>query len=393
MTRIRRGGNPTNNPYSVVAAAGYGGSDRANAVTLIIIIMFALGCIIVGNLNNKQLLSNNGLSTKFIRGSNGKERISNPMNGVKMLPDVVVGGDKRLKLAEDIFKTADEEEEDTDTSIGNPDVQRLYVFDDHMMFHHYNPAKSGEVVEEMLMFHAYVYAQNATYGGCCGDPSLKMTAHETLLAALGLDGVLQFKCPEQYENEEGSSVRRSVIPRQKFHSDDTRVWTPEYVDYLRSLIKYPKRGTSDFTITVHMQRGDSSPCNAKHNGYYRYLPNSHYQSLIDKYYQPNARVIIYTTSAKSFESLEEFRKRGYEVHADASMANSWKDFATSDVMIMSRSDYLMVPAMVAKGLVVYTPFWHHSLRRWKRVPKSIMQQTDEETEHLRTEHCQISSNK
>jgi len=388
MTRIKRTGSARNNPYSVDGGSSSG--SRSNVISIITFVVFTVGCIIyhygfAGPENSSDYINNRKL-TQLRRGATAD-------SGEKVDPlniDLVAPPGDKLKLAEDIFKTADgDEDEDLDISIANHDVQKQYVFDDHLMFHQYYAAKSGSVVEEMLMFHAYVYAMNATYGGCCGDPSLKMTSHETLLAALGLDGVLQFKCPGQYDNgDENMEVRRSVIPRTKFHTDDTRVWTPEYVDYLRSLIRYTKKRYPDeYTITVHMQRGDSTPCRAKHEGFYRYLPNSHYQALIDKYYRTGARVIIYTSSAKSFESLEEFRKRGYEVHADASMANSWKDFATSDVLIMSRSDYLMVPAMVAKGTVVYTPFWHHSLRRWKRVPKSIMQQTDEEIERLRTEQC------
>ena len=100
-------------------------------------------------------------------------------------------------------------------------------------------------------------------------------------------------------------------------------------------------------------------------------------------------VIIYT-SPKSFEDLEEFRRKGYEVNTDSDIEDSWKDFVTADVFIMSRSDTAIVPAMVAKGKVVYTPFWHHSLRRWKRVSKDIMHQTDAEIDRLRRERCEIA---
>lgn len=264
------------------------------------------------------------------------------------------------------------------------DIVPAYTFDKHLMFHNYVKHKSGSVVEDMLIAHAYIFHQNATYGGCCGEPGLKMKAHEELLDALGLKGVLQFKCPRDYADD--TETRRSVIPREQYHGDDTRVWTPEYVDYLRSMVTYPRKSSNEYTIVVHMQRGDTSPCRAQNNGFYRYLPNLHYQTLIDRYMKPGARVIIYTTP-KSFESLDDFRKRGYEVDTSASLKETWKDFVTADVLIMSRSDFSMVPAMVARGTVVYTPFWHHALRRWKRVDKATMIKTDEETERLREENC------
>ncbi|KAG7360101.1 hypothetical protein IV203_035200 [Nitzschia inconspicua] len=263
-----------------------------------------------------------------------------------------------------------------------------YQFDtSHMIFHKYHKGKSGQVVEEMLMGHAFIFHQNATYGGCCGAKTVKMAAHEELLEAIGLKDVLRFKCPSDFENDH--KTRRSIIPRDHYVSEDIRVWTPEYVDYLRSLLVYPPKQHKEKTIVVHMLRGDASPCKPKHEGFYRYLPNFHYQTLITKYMQPDARVIIHT-SPKSFEDLSEFRRRGYEVITDAPLKDTWKDFVTADVLIMSRSDFTMVPAMVAKGTVIYTPFWHHSLRRWKRVTKEIMEQTLEETERLRRDVCHLA---
>lgn len=260
-----------------------------------------------------------------------------------------------------------------------------YVFDpNHQMFHNYYKGKSGKVVEEMLIAHAYVFHQNATYGGCCGSRTSKMDAHEDLLDALGLKDVLRFRCPRDFVHD--TVTKRSVIPQNTYLSQDTQVWTPEYVDYLRSLVTYPERRHKEYTIVVHMLRGNTSPCKEKNRGFHSYLPNLHYQNLIDKYMKPGARVIIYT-SAKSFEDLSEFRNRGYEVNTGTSLKETWKEFVTADVFIMSRSDFSMVPAMVAKGTVVYTPFWHHTLRRWKRASKSIMRETDEETERLQNTQC------
>mmetsp|Transcript_23153 Transcript_23153/g.54662 ORF Transcript_23153/g.54662 Transcript_23153/m.54662 type:complete len:511 (-) Transcript_23153:499-2031(-) len=261
----------------------------------------------------------------------------------------------------------------------------LYVFDpDHQIFHNYYKGKSGKVVREMLMAHAYIFHQNATYGGCCGSQSAKISAHEDLLDSLGLNGPLRFRCPRDFVQD--TRTRRSVIPRDAYSAEDTRIWTPDYVDYLRSLVTYPEKRYKGYTIVVHMLRGNTSPCKEKSHGYHSYLPNLHYLKLIETYMQPGARVIIYTSS-KSFEDLNEFRNRGYEVNTGTSLKDTWKDYITADIFIMSRSDFSLVPAMVAKGIVVYTPFWHRSLRRWKRASKSIMRQTDQELERLQETKC------
>jgi hypothetical protein len=314
--------------------------------------------------------------------------VRNMMKPEEHIDDIIIQNDplpdeKKVKFQEDIFRDENGEGGAAVDAVG---FEQKYIFDEkHQMFHNYFKGKSGKVVEEMLMAHAYIFHQNATYGGCCGSLSIKMTAHEDLLDALGLKGALRFNCPRDFQAE-NSRVRRSVIPRDHYMAEDTRIWTPEYVDYLRSLVTYPNKKRSMYTIIVHMLRGNSSPCKEKSRGFHSYLPNLHYQNLIDKYMKPGARVIIYT-SAKSFEDLNEFRIRGYEVNVDTSLKETWKEFVTADVMIMSRSDFSMVPAMVAQGTVVYTPFWHHSLRRWKRVSKTIMTQTDEETIRLQETKC------
>jgi len=288
-----------------------------------------------------------------------------------------------VKFEEGVFRIGEKDNIDAAGTELSP-----YIFDTrHQMFHNYFKGKSGKVLEEMLMAHAYIFHQNATYGGCCGSLSLKMTAHEDLMDALGLRDILRFKCPRDFHTEE--RVRRSVIPRDHYMAEDTRIWTPEYVDYLRSLVTYPPKKHKDYTIVVHMLRGNSSPCKEKSRGFHSYLPNLHYQILIDKYMKPGARVIIYT-SAKSFEDLTEFRDRGYEVNVDTSLKETWKEFVTADIMIMSRSDFSMVPAMVAKGTVIYTPFWHRSLRRWQRASKAIMAETEEETIRLQETKCVFS---
>jgi hypothetical protein len=334
-----------------------------------------------------------GFGNNNLRSHSRNDWLSRDNNVELILGDLEMGGRVevfdilRSRGAEAIFKGKSNEVLSGDISKDGEKMneQKKYNFDtSHILFHKYHKGKSGKIVEEMLMAHAYIYQQNATYGGCCGSKTVNTAVHGQLLEAIGLKDVLKFSCPNDFENDQ--HTRRSVIPRDYYTSNDVRVWTPEYVDCLRSLLVYPSKQYREYTIVVHMLRGDTSPCKPKQDGFYRYLPNFHYQALIDEYMQPNARVIIYT-SPKSFEDMSVFRRRGYEVNTDAPLKDTWKAFVTADVLVMSRSDLTMVPAMVAKGKVIYTPFWHHSLRRWKRVNKKIMEQTEKEIERLRRNMC------
>jgi hypothetical protein len=155
---------------------------------------------------------------------------------------------------------------------------------------------------------------------------------------------------------------------------------------LKSLVKYPAKNEDEFVIVAHIRRGDVTPCRPKNKGFDRYLPNKHFMDVIDLYNKPGARVEIITES-NSFEAMDEFREKGYNVNLDEDLGEIWRTFVTADVVILSRSDFSMIPAVVAMGQVVYTPFWHEPIRGWDRVPKDIMIETDAETERLREEKC------
>ena len=259
-----------------------------------------------------------------------------------------------------------------------------YNFENVRYFHHYYKKKSGAVIEDMLMAHAYSFHMNGMYGGCCAQSGTNIERHEDLLDAIGLKDALPFKCAKDYKDD--SSTKKKTISKDMYHTEDTRIWTPAYVAYLKSLVKYPAKNEDEFVIVAHIRRGDVTPCRVKNLGYDRYLPNKHFLDLIDLYKRPGARVEIISES-ESFESLDEFREKGYIVNLDEDLGEIWRTFVSADVVILSRSDFSMIPAVCAMGQVVYTPFWHPPIRGWDRVPKEIMMETDVETDRLRRERC------
>ena len=254
-----------------------------------------------------------------------------------------------------------------------------------ILFHHYYKGDSGFVIKEMLMAHAYAYHLGETYGGSCGEPSSLHAIHESLLESIGLQDELKFACPRDYNGGRPAHT----VPKADWSKEGTRIYTPEYVDHLKTLVTYPEKVPAKFTIAVHIRRGDVTPCVSQKGGYNQYLPNSHYQALIDEYMTPGARVVIFSqskTTQHTKESFDEFRKKGYEIHLDGEITDVWRTIAVSDVVILSRSTFGFIPAVIAKGIIVYTPFWHESLPSWDVVNNEIMKQMDSEMEGL-TKDC------
>jgi hypothetical protein len=86
-----------------------------------------------------------------------------------------------------------------------------YQFENVKYFHHYTKGKSGAVIEDMLMAHAYAFHKNGLYGGCCRKKdTVNVERHEDLLDALGLKGALPFACPKDFHDQKASQ-RRNII--------------------------------------------------------------------------------------------------------------------------------------------------------------------------------------
>jgi len=260
------------------------------------------------------------------------------------------------------------------------------------MFHHTTnlpDGSEGAIILDMLLGHAYAYHHGWIYGGSCGEGNdVAREPENALLRTIGLQDFLQFACPRDIETKD----RKKVVPSKSYVEDGTRSFTPEYVDLLKSVIRYPDRPENQKrtnTIVVHMSRGKKfTPCKKKHHrGFEPYLPNKHYQLLINKYMKDgyDNKVIIYSQSS-SYEKFDEFREKGYELHIDEAITDVWRAVMVSDVFIMSRSAFSFVPALIANAdtKVVYTPFWHQGFRGWEIVRKDILGQSDAELKRLKS---------
>lgn len=246
-----------------------------------------------------------------------------------------------------------------------------------VVWSHARSDRSGAVIQDMLMCHAYAFQHNMVYAGACAQnwtiPPFqgKRGAHELLLRSMGLSKVFKLDCPQD--------PKATVLDDWVYRANDTAIFTSDYIHHLQSLIDYPNSTTNDYCpqrIVVHIRRGDVSPCLKPTFGFHRYLPNQHYLRLIDQYNtgNNNSCVIIYSESI-SFEPFDDFRKRGYEVVLGGSVDNVWQGILSSDVAILSRSSFSFVPAVLSKGAIVYTPFWHDPLPHWHVVDEAILNET------------------
>lgn len=125
--------------------------------------------------------------------------------------------------------------------------------------------------------------------------------------------------------------------------------------------------------------------------------------MIEKYAatHTDARVVIFSES-KSFEPLDVFSNKGYELILDGDVGEGWKTIMVADVIILSKSSFSYVPAALSMQdnnktrVVVCTEFWHKLLPGWERDDDMahVKQQLRLEKKKMRGEQCteEISRN-
>jgi hypothetical protein len=155
------------------------------------------------------------------------------------------------------------------------------------------------------------------------------------------------------------------VPRSHFllEPDTLQSFPESYLENLQGIVAsqpWIRRSKKRFTIAVHIRRGDVSPC-GEHYG--RYLPNSYYQALINRYMRPNAEIHIYSESV-TFEHFVWFRLRGYKLHLSTHIHTALQGLIDSDVLILSVSAFSYLAALLTRAKVVYTPFWFKPHPGW-----------------------------
>jgi hypothetical protein len=237
--------------------------------------------------------------------------------------------------------------------------------------------QSGWVIFDMLKAHTFAFHEKdvTSYGGACGESTHKEDV-QRVLTAVGWDGILPLKCPD--ENETTAEILGGSY-YQKKHG--RRMGSPIWRKYIMDHIDYPPE-SGNFTMVVHMRRRDVTPCCYPN----WYLPNSYFQAMIEKFSQGRANVHVQIFSqSDSFESWDAFQNNhnstanGYELNLDGPVGDVWRAIITADVFIGSRSEFSRVPALFAKG---------HLVDPWKIEDAKIANETSVEGNRL-LDSCSI----
>jgi len=199
---------------------------------------------------------------------------------------------------------------------------------------------------------------------------------------------------ERYRQHAAATGRPVLL--QGIHHYGYTHWHPEVFQVLRAVSPYRgHRATGPVRVCIHLRRGDNS-VPTRTDGENRLLPNSYYLrvcgTVLDALRQqgapfvvrlhsevPPRRYTLYPDTPGLYFWLDqpatvdpsEFRLEDFETLPNLEMVlnveprEALDDFATADVLILSRSSLGYLGGLLnPHGLVVYAPWWHPALPDW-----------------------------
>jgi len=117
------------------------------------------------------------------------------------------------------------------------------------------------------------------------------------------------------------------------------------------------------TVAVHLRRGDVTP---EHRQRFTSV-NTVYEtthlvkSILDDY-QEDHTISVYSEGKAS--DFAELREMGADLFLSLDAVWTMQQLIEADVLIMSKSSFSYVAALISDGIKLYEPFWHSPLDHW-----------------------------
>ena len=112
-----------------------------------------------------------------------------------------------------------------------------------------------------------------------------------------------------------------------------------------------------------MRRGDVTPAHRE-----RFTPTAamlattrRVGALLERHAQEHA-IELYSQGTP--DEFAEFRASGVELFLNVDAVWTMSQLIEADVLIMSRSSFSYVAALISDGVKLYEPFWHSPLKEW-----------------------------
>mmetsp|Transcript_93424 Transcript_93424/g.264503 ORF Transcript_93424/g.264503 Transcript_93424/m.264503 type:complete len:371 (-) Transcript_93424:104-1216(-) len=144
-------------------------------------------------------------------------------------------------------------------------------------------------------------------------------------------------------------------------------YTPQFLSRIRQANTLPQHrgGRSKPVVALHVRRGDATMYPARITG------DQFYFDMVRaiREHLPNAEVHVFTEGSPM--RFYGYWQQGMHLHLDSGdVREAWEYFSSADVVVLAKSSFSHVPALLNPNCVIYQAFWHHPLDEWMIVDPS-----------------------
>jgi hypothetical protein len=133
----------------------------------------------------------------------------------------------------------------------------------------------------------------------------------------------------------------------------------------------PVFGSQDLNIALHVRRGDVVQENGTLRHPHRYTSNAASLRVLDCVLEgvdkAGRQAEVHLFSDGDPAGFQDFADRGISVHVSGSTFSAFHHLASADILIMAKSSFSYVAALLCDGIKVYEKFWHKPLPDWIRI--------------------------
>ena len=167
-----------------------------------------------------------------------------------------------------------------------------------------------------------------------------------------------------YHNRPASGQERTFEPFFYFadsHPDAFEAVIPKFQKTFRA--GQPRSAPGVLQVAVHMRRGDVTPeMPRRYTPLSRIIPVLESVKLTLEVFHADYEISLYSQGdLTDFCALQEW---AVNFHLDEDPVWTMQQLVAADILIMSRSSFSYVAALLSEGIKLYEPFWHAPLSSW-----------------------------
>jgi hypothetical protein len=172
---------------------------------------------------------------------------------------------------------------------------------------------------------------------------------------------MRFEHPQPQPAEPTLLVASECHWYADLHPDFYALIQPQLIQKYERAPHPVRAGNRSLFVGVHIRRGDVG----EHDLPERFTHNSTIVRQIDQLARALAAVPheIHVFSEGCQEDFGEIRNRAV-LHLNGDVFECLHNLITADVLVMAKSSFSYTAALLSRGIVIYSPFWHAPLQQW-----------------------------